>query len=996
MENQQTALAQPALFVLEYALAQLLMQWGIRPQAMLGYSLGEYVAACLAGVFSLEDALTLVARRAQLIAQLPAGAMLAVGLSEQAIQPYLTEQICLAAISGPASCVLAGPVEAIEQLEKHLSEQELSSRRLETTHAFHSWMLEPLSASLQELVGTVELQAPQIPYISNVTGTWITAEQATDPAYWAEHMRQTVRFAQGVEHLLEKNEPVLVEVGPGQSLSALVKQHPACGQQRFSLVVPTLPSVYERQSEQACLLTALGKLWLAGVTPDWQGFYAQQRRQRVPLPTYPFERQRYWIDPPRLQTVEKSAPRVHKGKKPDMADWFYLPAWEQGPLSIDSSDDMRKLRSPYLVFLDSFGLGEQVVERLTQEGHTCISVQPGEQFTQRDEQHFTIGPQEPADYLALVDALRSAGLLPKAVLHLWSLSAPTETAAGADGFQAMQERGFYSLLFLAQALGAEARDEPIQVIVASNRVQQVTGQEDVWPEKATMLGACKVISQEYQDIQCRSVDLVMDEPAVSSQHAVLDHLLAECTVASTDPVVAYREARRWIQTYQPVRLEAPSAHTTALRQQGVYLITGGLGGVGLVLAEHLAQTVQARLVLLGRSGLPARQSWSQWLESHEATESTSRKIERIQALEALGAEVLVLQADVADQVQMERAINQAYERFGALHGVIHAAGISNEAAFRAIQDIGRRECEWHFQPKVYGTYALEQALEGRELDFCVVFSSLSSVLGGLGFVGYTAANIFLDAFVTRHNQAAAIPWISVNWDSWLVKEDPHGVLGGTIAVFTMTPAEGFEAFTRILASGNTHLTTSTGDLQARIQQWVRLEALQESNETEQSAASSGAGNPKFAAGVASSRGEYEQQISEIWQQVLGLPQVGLCDNFFDLGGNSLSALQVLAKLKKALHLQLPVVALFEAPTISALVSYLLPACLPAPQTQQHLLAQRRQQAQQASGQQDIAIIGMSGRFPGASCLSQFWHNLRSGVESITFFSDDELLAAGVD
>src|SRR6266566_2736244 len=537
---KQTALAQPAAFVLEYALAQLLFTWGIRPQAMLGYSLGEYVAACLAGVFSLEDALTLVARRAQLIAQLPAGAMLAVGLSEQAIQPYLTEQICLAALSGPASCVLAGPVEAIEQLEKHLSEQEIASRRVEATHAFHSSMLEPLREPLSELVRGITLHAPQIPYISNVTGTWITAEQATDPAYWAEHMRQTVRFAQGVEHLLEKNEPVLVEVGPGQSLSALVKQHPACGQQRFSLVVPTLPSVYERQSEQAYLLTALGKLWLAGVTPDWQGFYAQQRRQRVPLPTYPFERQRYWIDPPRLQTVEKSAPRVHKGKKPDMADWFYLPAWEQGPLSIDSSDDMRKLRSPYLVFPDSFGLGEQVVERLTQEGHSCISVQPGEQFTQRDEQHFTIGPQEPADYLALVNALRSAGLLPKAVLHLWSLSAPTETAAGADGFQAMQERGFYSLLFLAQALGAEARDEPIQVIVASNQVQQVTGQEDVWPEKATMLGASKVISQEYQDIQCRSVDLVMDEPAVSSQHAVLDHLLAECTVASTDPVVAYR------------------------------------------------------------------------------------------------------------------------------------------------------------------------------------------------------------------------------------------------------------------------------------------------------------------------------------------------------------------------------------------------------------------------------------------------------------------------
>src|SRR6266566_3753290 len=265
-ESQQTAVAQPALFVLEYALAQLLMQWGIRPQAMLGYSLGEYVAACQAGVLSLEDALMLVARRAQLIAQLPQGAMLAVALSEEAIRPYLTEQVCLAAVTGPGTCVLAGPVEAIEQMEARLDEQEIVFRRVPTAHAFHSWMLEPLREAVSELAREVTLNAPQIPYISNVTGTWITAEQATDPAYWAEHMCQTVRFAQGVEHLLEKNEPVLVEVGPGQSLSALVKQHPACGQQRFSLVVPTLPSVYERQSEQACLLTSFGNLCLEGVT----------------------------------------------------------------------------------------------------------------------------------------------------------------------------------------------------------------------------------------------------------------------------------------------------------------------------------------------------------------------------------------------------------------------------------------------------------------------------------------------------------------------------------------------------------------------------------------------------------------------------------------------------------------------------------------------------------------------------------------------------------
>src|SRR5947209_7524110 len=563
----------------------------------------------------------------------------------------------------------------------------------------------------------------------------------------------------------------------------------------------------------------------------------------------------------------------------------------------------------------------------------------------------------------------------------------------------MQERGFYSLLFLAQALGAQRYREQIQIIMVSNGMQAVKESEVFYPEKVTLLGACKVITQEYHDIKCRSIDL---DQNIFCDQRVIDQLIAECAgqgqasplhinVSGGEPVVAYREGVRWVQTYRPVRFGVSSVHTPTLRQQGVYLISGGLGNVGLVLATHLATTVQARLVLVGHADLPARHAWEQWLEDHEATESTRRKIECIQALEELGAEVVVLQADVADQNQMQAVIQQIYERFGDLHGVIHAAGISDEAAFRAVQDIGRKECEWHFQPKVYGTYVLERVLEGHTLDFCVVFSSLATVLGGLGFVGYTAANSFLDAFVAQHNQRAPVPWISVNWDSWQVKENPHGALGGTIAAFAMSPEEGVEAFTRLLSSGERQVIHSTGDLQARIQQWIQLEALQESDQGEQPAAVEGV----RAQGL-SSRSECEQKISEIWQQVLGIEQVSLSDNFFDLGGNSLSALQVQARLKKAFHVQLPMVALFEAPTISALVEYLLPADQTEALQEQDVLTQRRQQARQAVGQHEIAIIGLSGRFPGAASIEQFWHNLRNGEESVSFFSDEELLVAGVD
>src|SRR6266568_3584401 len=396
---RHTALAQPTVFVIEYALAQLLQHWGIRPQALLGYSLGEYVAACLSGVLSLEDALTVVTRRAQMIAQLPEGAMLAVALSEQEVQPFLDEQVCLAASNGPLTCVLAGPLEAMEHVEARLAAREVATRRIETSHAFHSPMLEPLREAVRELLRGVALHEPQIPYLSNVTGTWITAEQATDPAYWAEQMCQPVRFGEGVGCLLQETEYVLLEVGPGQSLSALVKQHPACGHERFSLVIATLPSVYERQPEYTSLLAALGKLWLAGVTPDWTGFYAQERRQRVPLPTYPFERQRYWIEPPRaqVQVLVEQTSSVPKGKKPDIADWFYLPRWEQAPLQEHFKQDKQTLRSPYLVFLDTCGIAERVVKRLEQEGHTVICVQAGGKFAQCEENIFSIRPDQSVD-----------------------------------------------------------------------------------------------------------------------------------------------------------------------------------------------------------------------------------------------------------------------------------------------------------------------------------------------------------------------------------------------------------------------------------------------------------------------------------------------------------------------------------------------------------------------------------------------------------------------
>jgi acyl transferase domain-containing protein/acyl carrier protein len=290
----ETYLTQPALFTVEYALAKLWMSWGVKPSALVGHSIGEYVAACLSGVFSLEDALTLVAWRGRLIQDLPGGFMLAVRLSEKETEPYLREGISLSAINSPVFCVVSGEKGAIEKLEREFLEKGVNYRLLHTSHAFHSKMIDPILEKFAERVRRAGMNAPQIPFLSNVTGTWIRPEEATNPGYWVRHLRETVRFAECVGELLREGRRVFLEVGPGNTLMTLSRQHGAVSKERIILTSVRHPQ--ERVSDIEHVLKTLGRLWLAGVEVDWTGFYRDERRCRVSLPTYPFERQRYWME----------------------------------------------------------------------------------------------------------------------------------------------------------------------------------------------------------------------------------------------------------------------------------------------------------------------------------------------------------------------------------------------------------------------------------------------------------------------------------------------------------------------------------------------------------------------------------------------------------------------------------------------------------------------------------------------------------------------------
>ncbi len=290
----QTMYTQPVLFTIEYALAKLWISWGIKPAAMVGHSIGEYTAACLAGVFSLEDALKVVAARGRLMQEMPGGSMLAVFLAENELQLLLDEKLAVAVINLPSLCVVSGEKEAIADLEKQLSDKKVLCRNVRTSHAFHSRMMDPVINEFTEVVKQASLYTPQIPFVSNTTGTWITPDEATNPEYWARHLRQTVRYSDCSAELLKETNRIFLEVGPGNTFSSLIKQHPAIQKEHIVLASTRHPK--EETPDDAYIMSTVGQLWLANVPLDWAEFYKGEKRYRLPLPTYPFERQRFWIE----------------------------------------------------------------------------------------------------------------------------------------------------------------------------------------------------------------------------------------------------------------------------------------------------------------------------------------------------------------------------------------------------------------------------------------------------------------------------------------------------------------------------------------------------------------------------------------------------------------------------------------------------------------------------------------------------------------------------
>lgn len=752
----QTYLTQPALFVIEYALAKLWESWNVKPNAMIGHSIGEYVAACLAGVFSLEDCLDIVTLRGRLMQDAETGSMLSISLSEEETLPYITENLSLSAVNSPSLCVIGGSDSDIKILQSKMAEDGVDCRLLETSHAFHSKMMEPILNQFKEEIAGIKMNKPTIPFISNTTGQWISDDEAVSPDYWTKHLRNTVRFGDGITNLFENPETILLEIGPGRTLMTIARWHPKKGIGQN--VLTSLPHPNDRGQDLEFLLGTVGRLWLLGIDIDWNAFHPEVDRKKISLPTYSFEKQSYWINP------EKSGRHSHSNeellkKKADPADWLYVPSWQR-------SVALRKLANPelqgqtILCFISYAKINKQIIEQIENSGADVIKIYAADSYSEKSSGTYEINPESNEDFSKLLDSLIKKQVDISKILYCWGLY------EAEDRSRLNTTTNFYAPLYLIQKLGEKNQNQKLEIIFITNETFAVTGNENINPAKSLLLGFGKVAPMEYPNLKIRNIDFDFEDISDGLSSKETDNLIGEIFGLDKTPIIAYRNGHRWLQSFESQHLPVATPDQSRLKQKGVYLITGGLGGVGMTLAKYLSENVSASLVLTGRTALPKRENWQDILKSNgndPANNKIKKQIADVLELEKSGSEVLTFSADITDFEAMKRVLLEVDNKFGKIDGVIHSAGVP---AGGMIQLKEKSVADAVLQPKVQGTLVLEKLFKDTDLDFMAICSSRNAILGGFGQIDYCSANNFCDAFAHYYSKRYDTFAVSINWDAW--------------------------------------------------------------------------------------------------------------------------------------------------------------------------------------------------------------------------------------
>ncbi|MEO1399841.1 MAG: type I polyketide synthase [Cyanobacteria bacterium J06635_1] len=945
----ETAYTQPALFAVEYALAQLWQAWGILPDVVMGHSVGEYVAACIAGVFSLEDGLKLIAERGRLMQALPkTGGMVAVMTTEAHIRQMIADQtngsgpqIAIAAINGPESVVISGPEKALQTLCKLLDQSGIKHKPLQVSHAFHSPLMAPMVTDFKRVAESITYALPSIDMVSNLTGQ-VSAEMATAD-YWCRHILEPVRFAAGIQAVQAQGCGLLLEVGPKPVLLGMAQP---CWPNQAEPPV-SLPSLRPGQPDWQTLLESLAQLYHQGVKIDWAAVNQGCGYRRIPLPTYAFQREIYkaeGLDDGReisqgtpqstvieaiqqgqtetlttlianrlslsaeqqslLPTLLDTLVQQHQAEAsplPDLEDWFYTVEWQAQPAPAQPNTSL----GHWLIFADRNG--DAIAEAIEKQGGTWTQVYAQAPYQRLAERRWCIDPTQPDDFKRVIEAVAAQGNL-QGILHLWSLEATPPTA---DTLLETQLHSCGSALYLLQALAQQPWETAPKVWFATQGAMPVEIAQTAVAQ-APLWGMARVISLEYPQFWGGLCDLPAADLAVDlAAERLVAEVQAHLAGSPEDQIALRADSARYVARLVPAQPQP--THPLPVKAESTYLITGGLGSLGLQVAQWLVGQGANQLVLTSRRApTPTAQA-------------------RIAYLESQGAQVLVEQADVNQIEDLQRLFTHIDKTLPPLAGIVHAAGVADTQAIATL--------DWDtfvkiLQPKLVGAWNLHCLTQTRPLDFWISFSSISSVWGSKGLAHYAAANHFLDG-LAHYRRQQGLPALSINWGPWaeggMVADESQSWLSSR-GLEALPPTVGLSAMGHLLRSEAVQTTVAKVD-------WSRFRSLYEV---------AGARPLLDRLGDAKATPPQKQRAA-IWQTLAEHPledrqealvaylqsEVGRVlkisdpaklprpqQGFFDMGMDSLMAVELKTQLETSLAATLPATLLIEAPSLQALADYL--------------------------------------------------------------------------
>jgi polyketide synthase PksJ len=893
-----TEYTQPALFVIEYALARLLMKWGIKPDYMIGHSFGEYVAACLSGVFSLEDALFLVLKRGELMQHASHGITLGMAITEEKLLRVLPGYggISLATVNGPELCVVAGDAEAVYALQSAMEKEGHASSVISTSHAFHSDKMDDILGEFESYVKQVTIHPQQLSFISNISGKPAVDAELSTSGYWARHLRQTVRFADGIESLMENKEVIFIETGPGIELCTFVRSNR--NRQKGHRVINLVRHPDKEGDDQYHLLTALGKLWQAGIEPGWSGFYENEKRRRVPLPTYSFASTRFPVKKI-VPATNDAGPGDGLVRLTDISKWFYTPTWKMTPWA-PANKHAGKL--PVLLLEDEGYVTDSLADIFKQEHVQIIHVKKGTDFFEESPVLYTINPSVENNYYSLFERLLKHNRIPGSIIHAWAIDNNHGNTATDERFGSLYDIYFYSLSYIVKAAQQYGGILGKHITFITNDLHSITGAEQTALLKSLPVGLLKVIAQEYPTVSVNHIDISL---AGTTGESFINKLYGEIKQETTGNTIAIRNGKRWLQSFDTIKTSKnSSARPVNFRKGGTYFITGGLGSVGYHLSRYLLHNYNATVILAGRTELPAREYWNDHTQPEYAGEEIAGKINRLQLLEKEGGQVLYVCCDVSDRHQLAGTINNIEDQFGPLHGIVHGAGIVRGQSINPVSILNREDYEYQFASKVTGLQALRDVAGDKELDFCIITSSLSPILGGLEFAAYASANAYIEYFINYHRERSQLPnWVCANIDGFNL----DGGKGEGI-----NEREIDEVFERVLSVVHLpQVIVSVGDLNKRVDRWVkRMPDNEDSEQTQDEAGGAGKNNMDQAT--------TQHRLIKIWKSFFGIAEADAEDDFFESGGDSLKALTMIGRIHKEFNIELPIKQLFNNSSIAKL------------------------------------------------------------------------------